>query len=172
MINETNILNEMLIHVSATTHQDPQTALVIGEINDNFKDNIAQHDIKVIYTQDLDGKINKKFDIIISLDKIDKQDIEKIDDMLEPKCGIFVFIADKVIDDIKMVSSRFWIVMPYHFYNTNAIFCSKKYHPQADIRWSVSDMIVDTEYYNSEIQNAAFVYPQYFHEKLTGIAKR
>jgi spermidine synthase len=172
MMNETNILNEMLIHTSATTHQDPQNALIIGETNENFKNNINRHNIKTTYINNLDNLPKEKFDIIMAINNIQKENIVKIDKILEPRYGICCYPTTDVINDIKAVSPYFWIVMPYHFYNTNAIFASKKYHPQADIRWSISDMITDTEYYNSEIQNASFVYPQYFHEKLTGVAKR
>ncbi len=171
-MNETNILNEMLIHVSATTHQNPKTALVIGEANDNFKKNINQHNIQATYITNLDHLPKEKFDIVISLENINKENIENIDKVLESSCGICCFPTPSVIDDLKAVAPYFWIAMPYHFYNSNAIFASKKYHPQADIRWSISDMITDTEYYNSEIQNACFVYPQHYYEKLTGIAKR
>ncbi|RLA75365.1 MAG: hypothetical protein DRG11_01210 [Epsilonproteobacteria bacterium] len=172
MLNEINVLNEMLIHVSFTTHQDPKRALVVGEHDANFQKHINFYDIDVVYVRNLNEAANKKYDVVLCLEKIDKTDIEKINTMLQPEDSILCFPSNDVIQDIKIVSPFFWIAMPYHFYNSNAIFASKKYHPQADIRWSVSDMIPDTVYYTSEIQNCSFVYPKYYHDRLTGIAKR
>jgi spermidine synthase len=51
------------------------------------------------------------------------------------------------------------------------VIASKKYHPQADIILDRSDFI-EASYYNTELHNASFVFPNYIQKPLTGIAKR
>ena len=56
--------------------------------------------------------------------------------------------------------------------NLEIIFASKKYHPQSEIVLQVSDLLEGCNYYSTELQNAAFVFPANITKALTGIAKR
>jgi spermidine synthase len=98
---------------------------------------------------------------------------------LEDDKGIFVCVGTFIFQDLETskvelatVGKDFWICMPYSFGHNTLIFASKKYHPQAEIVLQVSDLLPDCEYYNTELQNASFVHPQYITKAITGIAKR
>jgi len=169
--------NEMMIHIPLCTHKDPKKVLVVGKIDDHFKTEIAKHAVEVSYNDELN--IDSQFDIIIYNKKtIDQLILASIDRSLNQEDGLFVCLSksfnkdeEKIIEDLKLIGSKFWIAMPFRFGHKTAILGSKKYHPQADIILDKSDFI-DGQYYNTELQNASFVYPSYIQNALTGIAKR
>jgi spermidine synthase len=177
MLDKNIIHNEMMIHIAMNTHHNPQNVLVIGLKNDNFEKEIAKYDAKVSYSNELN--IDDKFDVIIyNNDDLGELALAGIQKSLEPKEGIMVCISetydtnsDKLTKDITNIGKNFWICMPYRFENTMAILASKKFHPQADIILDRSDFI-DGQYYNTQLQNACFVHPNYVTKALTGIAKR
>jgi len=176
MIDKDTIYNEMMIHIPLCTHKEPKKVLVVGDINDNFKNEIKKHSVEVIYVDNIN--VDDKFDVVIytkqNLDDIVMANINRI---LEQEEGIFVTTtsrfkkdSQKLIDDLKLLGKSFWIAMPYRFGHTMAILASKKYHPQADIILDRSDFL-ECEYYNTELHNAVFVHPTYVVKALRGIAK-
>jgi spermidine synthase len=177
MLDKNIIHSEMMIHIPMNTHHNPKTVLVVGLDNKIAKKELEKYDAKVIYTNELN--IDKQFDVIIyNSNKLDKLLLASIQRSLEPKEGVFVAISerfklssDKLATDLANIGKDFWICMPYHFGHTMAILGSKKFHPQADIILDRSDFI-DSEYYNTELQNASFVHPTYIKKALTNIAKR
>ena len=65
----------------------------------------------------------------------------------------------------------FMILMPYSFLDKTILFASKKYHPIADHKFQVSDFLEDTEYYHTEMQRAAFIYPNKIIKEYLGLFK-
>ena len=170
---------EMMVHVPMCSHKNIKKILVIGDVNDNFKSELAKHECKdITYSQNLN--IEGVFDVIFyNKDIPDQLELAQVQRCLEQDFGIFCakssFIykeLDKVKDEVALVGKNFWICMPYTFGHNTLIFASKKYHPQAEIVLQVSDLLPDCEYYNTEMQNSVFVYPNYITKALTGIAKR
>jgi spermidine synthase len=161
------------------SHNDIKNVLVVGDISDNFKQELSKHNIKNLsFVQDID--IDGKFDIILYNKQTPNSDImEKIDKILEPNCGIFVckgsFVSkdlEKFTQELKDIGKKFWISMPYNFGHNTLIFNSHKFHPQANIILQTSDLLNDCRYYNTELHNSCFVYPTYITKALTNIAKR
>jgi len=177
MLDNNTIYNEMMIHIPLCTHKEASKVLVVGEIDDDFKKEIAKHTAEVTYSNELN--IDEKFDVIIyNSSNIDDMVMANVNRALEQFDGIFVSLSqrfkkdeNKLIDDLKIIGKNFWIAMPYRFGHTMAILASKKYHPQADIILDRSDFI-DAQYYNTELHNACFVHPTYIQKALTGIARR
>ncbi|MCK5110742.1 MAG: spermidine synthase [Arcobacteraceae bacterium] len=170
---------EMMVHVPLCSHKNIKKILVVGDVNDDFKNEIAKHKIEnVVYSEDLN--IDDKFDIILyNKDIPDELEMANVDRCLEQDFGIFCakgsFIfkdLEKVKEELATVGKNFWICMPYSFGHNTLIFASKKYHPQAEIVLQTSDLLPDCQYYNTEMQNAAFVHPNYITKEITGIAKR
>ena len=177
MIDNNTIYNEMMIHIPLCTHKEAKKVLVVGEVKGNFKEEIAKHTAVVTYSDELN--IEGEFDVIIyNSNIIDDMVMSNINRCLEQKEGVFVCVSErfkkdstKLVSDLKTIGNSFWISMPYRFGHTMAIIGSKKYHPQADIILDRSDFL-ECDYYNTELQNATFVHPQYVTKALTGIAKR
>ena len=64
------------------------------------------------------------------------------------------------------------IIMPYNIGNaSSALFCSKEYHPTADINLQRADMIDGLNYYNSDIHPASFAMGNYIRKEYLGIIK-
>jgi len=177
MIEKDVVLNEMMIHVPLNSQKEPKKVLVVGEINEHFKDEISKYNgISVVYSKRLN--IEDEFDTIIYMGRIESKEVPIIKRLLNKEIGIFVCLSynfssdkEKLINDLKLIGNDFWICMPYRFDHFTAIFASKKYHPQADIILDRSDFI-DGKFYNSEIHNCSFVMPNYIFKALTKIAKR
>ncbi len=172
-------LDEMMVHVPLCSHKDINKILVVGEVSEDFKSELAKHECQnITYCNELN--IDEQFDIIL-YNKTTPSELEMaaVERCLEPKKGIFVakgtFIykdLEASKDEISRIGKNFWICMPYSFGHNTLIFASKKYHPQAEIVLQVSDLLEDCEYYNTEMQNATFVHPNYITKAITGIAKR
>ncbi|VAY87483.1 Spermidine synthase [hydrothermal vent metagenome] len=172
-------MEEMMVHVPFCTHKHINKVLVVGKINDAFKQELNKHECKdITYSDNLN--IDDTFDIILyNKNVIDSLELASIQRCLDEERGIFVCISsfiykdlEKAKKELEVVGKNFWICMPYSFGCNTLIFASKKYHPQADILLQVSDLLEDCQYYNTEIQNATFIYPTYINKAITGIAKR
>ncbi len=170
---------EMMVHVPLCSHKDIKKVLVVGDVSDEFKNELAKHECKdITYSDELN--IDGQFDIILyNKDTPDELEMANVDRCLEQNFGIFCakgsFIfkdLEKVKEELATVGKNFWICMPYSFGHNTLIFASKKYHPQAEIVLQTSDLLPDCEYYNTEMQKAAFIYPNYITKEITGIAKR
>jgi spermidine synthase len=173
--------NEMMVHVPLCTHKEAQNVLVVGEVDDEFKQELAKHTAKVEYgdTTLITSKDDKTIDVILlvntPLDEMLLSHIEKIlndDGLIAFTTQSFHQDEEKLKADLQLVAQNFWIAMPFKFGHDTAILASKKYHPTADIILQVSDLLEEVNYYSTEMHHASFVFPSYIHRKLTGIAKR
>lgn len=181
-LNDTNfIFDEMMVHIPICTHKEPQKILVIGEVTNTFKAEMAKHNVDAEFGDIslLTSKNEQEFDVIIlTQDQVDITLLANINRILK-KDGVFVQTtsnyedeATKIKSDLTILGESFWIAMPFHFGNQTAILASKKYHPTADINLQRSDLLDDLSYYSTEIHHGSFTFPAYIHKGLTGIAKR
>lgn len=177
--NKNFAYDEMMVHVPMSSHKDINKVLVVGEVSEDFKSELAKHECKdITYSDELN--VDEKFDIILyNKDVPSELDMANVERCIEPKKGIFVTKASFIYKDMEVskqelttVGKNFWICMPYSFGHNTLIFASKKYHPQAEIVLQVADLLEGCEYYNAEIQNSSFVHPNYITKGITGIAKR
>ncbi len=174
--------NEMMVHTPICTHKEPENVLIIGSINDDFKKEVEKHNLKNVEYGDtsiLTSKNEKNIDVMIFTDiEFDEMLLANIDRVLKDD-GVIALSTksfskddDKLKTDLELVGNSFWIAMPFKFGHETAILASKKYHPTADIILQRSDLLVDLDYYSTEIHHASFVFPAAQYRALTGIAKR
>ena len=175
--------NEMMVHVPLCTHKEPSNVLIIGNTDEDFKNQVAKHkDISNLEFGDeslLTSKNDKEIDVIILTDvKPDELLLANIERILKND-GLITFATspfskdeEQLKADLSLVGEKFWIAMPYRFGHQTSILASKRYHPTADIILQRSDLLDDLEYYSTEIHSAVFVFPASEHKALTGIAKR
>ena len=177
--NKSFAYDEMMVHVPLCSHKDIKKILVVGEVSLDFKAELEKHECKDVTFSDT-LNVEGQFDIILHNNET-PTDIEMVavQKCIEPKKGIFVTKASMINKNIEVsknelstIGKDFWICMPYSFGHNTLIFASKKYHPQAEIVLQVSDLLEDCNYYNTELQNSAFVHPTYITKAITGIAKR
>ena len=170
---------EMMVHVPLCSHKNIQKILVVGDVSEEFKIELAKHECKdITYCDELNT--DTQFDIILyNKDVPTELEMAQINRCLEPDYGILVtkcsFIfkdLDKVKEELSTIGKDFWIRMPYSFGHNTLIFASNRYHPQAEIVLQTSDLLEYCEYYITELHNASFVYPTYITKAITGIAKR
>ena len=173
--------NEMMVHVPMCTHKEAKNVLVIGTTNDNLKKEFDKHQANVEYADIsiLSSKEDKSIDVIlftdVNLDEIILANIQRIlkdDGLITLSTSNFSTNETKLKDDLSLVGTKFWIAMPFKFGHETALLASKKYHPTADIILQRSDLLVDLEYYSTEIHHASFVFPAAQYRALIGIAKR
>lgn len=174
--------NEMMVHTPICTHKEPENVLVIGSVTDELKKEVEKHNLKNVEYGDtsiLTSKDEKNVDLIIftdvNLDEMLLANIERVlknDGVISFSTSSFSSDEQKLKDDLSLVGQNFWIAMPYRFGHETAILASKKYHPTADIILQRSDLLVDLEYYSTEIHHASFVFPAAQYRALTGIARR
>jgi len=171
--------DEMMVHVPMCSHKEINKILVVGEVSEDFKMELAKHECKdVTYTDELN--VEGQFDIILYNKEVPTElEMANVERCIEPKKGIFVTKASRLSKDLEIskkeietVGKNFWICMPYSFGHNTLIFASKKYHPQAEIVLQVSDLLEGCNYYNTELQNSSFIHPTYITKAITGIAKR
>lgn len=177
--NKNFAYDEMMVHVPLCSHKDINKILVVGSVSDDFKTELAKHECQdITYADELN--VEGQFDIILyNNDTPNDLEMAAVERCIEPKKGIFVTKGSFIHKDVEVskeelatIGKNFWICMPYSFGHNTLIFASKKYHPQAEIVLQVSDLLEDCNYYNTELQNASFVHPQYITKAITGIAKR
>ncbi len=170
--------DEMMVHVPLCSHKDINKVLVVGDVSEDFRNELKKHNVETVYSDELN--VEGQFDIILYNKKTpDALEMAAVERVIEPKKGIFVTKATSIRRDVEkskeelaLIGKNFWICMPYSFGHSTLIFASKKYHPQAEIVLQVSDLLEDCNYYSTEMQNATFVHPTYITKAITGIAKR
>lgn len=179
MENKNFAFDEMMVHVPMCSHKFINKVLVVGDVSDDFKAELAKHECKdITYSDSLN--VEGEFDIILyTKGTPDELEMANVDRCLEQTKGIFCCVASFIYKDIEVskkeistVAKNFWITMPYSFGHNTIIFASKKYHPQAEIVLQVSDLLEGCNYYTTELQNSSFVHPAYITKAITGIAKR
>ncbi len=177
--NKNFAYDEMMVHVPLCSHKNINKILVVGKVSEDFKAELSKHECKdVTFSDSLN--VEGSYDIILDNNEAPSElEMANVERILEPTKGIFctkgTFIfsdLQKAKGELEVVGKNFWIAMPYSFGHNTLIFASKKYHPQAEIVLQVSDLLEGCNYYNTELQNAVFVHPQYITKEITGIAKR
>lgn len=177
--NKNYAYDEMMVHVAMCSHKDINKVLVVGDVSEDFKGELAKHECKdITYSDELN--VDEKFDIILYNKGIPSElEMANVERCIDPKKGIFVTKASSLgkkietsKEELTNIGKNFWICMPYSFGHSTLVFASKKYHPQAEIVLQVSDLLEGCNYYTTEMQNAAFVYPANITKAITGIAKR
>jgi len=175
--------NEMMVHIPLCTHKEASNVLIIGTTNDDMKKEAAKHNktsnIEFGDTSFLTSKNEKNIDVIILTDvKIDELLLANIEIILKAD-GLICFASkafskdeEQLLNDLKLVGSKYWIAMPFRFGHNTSILASKRYHPTADLNLQRADLLDDLDYYSAEIHNASFVFPAAEFKALTGIAKR
>ena len=174
------IIAEMLTHIACSTHNNPQTLLILGDSKDILKE-IAKYRIEINTTTADILSSDTKYDVIISTNT--QNDSVGIYKALNDD-GIYCAI-DKTIYDINSTKKRyeklgklFSILMPYQANIDNGttnqyfILLSKKNHPVSDIVLDRSDFLEDLYYYNTEIHKSAFEFPTHIKKELLGYIKR
>lgn len=180
-MKENQAFSEMMVHTPLCTHKEAQNVLIIGSSNDSLKNEASKHTGNIEFgdTSILTSKDEKNIDVIIftdvELDEMLLANVERVlndDGLIAFSTGNFSKNEDRLFSDLKLVGEKFWIAMPYKFGHETAILASKKYHPTADIILQRSDLLVDLDYYSTEIHHASFVFPAAQYRALTGIARR
>ena len=99
-------------------------------------------------------------------------DIIKIYEKLNDQ-GIYITTPKSLLDKelFKDLSKLYWIVMPYYYLDENLnakplVFCSKKFHPTADLIRHRSDFVENTKYYTTDIHLSSFTLPKYIFEEI------
>ena len=168
------ISSEMLAHIGLCSHPNIKKLLLINSNEELIREINKHKDIEIttidsdIYNQ-LSIKESNSFDIVIANSLKEMKDITiyiQIGRILNSK-GIFVMEIDKnyygdieeIREILKIAREPFIIAMPFSYEKNSAIFCSKKYHPTADLILQKSDLLEDLEYYNSDIHLASFTLP-------------
>jgi spermidine synthase len=176
MLDNNLIHSEMMVHIPMCTHKEAKKVLVVSNQSGIFMEELEKHDAEITYSETFN--VEDTFDVVILDGEIDELTMANVSRVLEQTEGVFVCTtamyqkdSEKMVADLKTVGDNFWISMPYQFGHTVAILASKKFHPQADIILDRSDFL-DTQYYYTELQNAAFVLPSYIQKAITGIARR
>ena len=179
--NTNYAFNEMMVHVPLCTHKEPENILVIGQVDEELKQEVAKHKAKATFgdISVLTAHNEKDVDVVILTDAaIDDLLLANIERILKDD-GVITFTSssfhkseEDLIADLKLVGEKYWIAMPYSFGHSTSILASKKYHPTADIVLQTSDLLSELSYYSTEVQHASFVFPAHIHKTLTGIAKR
>ena len=179
--NRNFAFNEMMVHVPLCTHIEPKNILVVGQVDDEFKAEVAKHTVNAQFgdASIINSKDEKNIDVIIlantNIDELLLANIQRVlkdDGIVAFETESFNNDEEKLKADLSLVGQNFWIAMPFKFGHNTSILASKKYHPTADIVLQVSDLLDDVNYYSTEVHHASFVFPSYIHRKLTGIAKR
>lgn len=72
LTNKNFAFNEMMVHVPLCTHRSPKNILVVGDNDDEFKEEINKHDVQAVYIDinELTSLEDKKFDCIIVTKKM------------------------------------------------------------------------------------------------------
>jgi len=180
------ISSEMLAHIGLCSHPKIKNILVINSNEELIKEINKHQDIEIttidsdIYNS-LSSSKNDSFDIVIANSIKDMSDATiyaQINRVLNNK-GIFIIEIDKNyykdIDEIKEIlkvaGEPFIIAMPFTYEGNSAVFCSKKYHPTADLILQKSDLLEDLEYYNCDIHLASFTLPTAIKKSIIKVLK-
>jgi spermidine synthase len=190
---ETNTLKtnaEMLVHTALCTHPEVEKILIINE-DDYIKTELDKHEFgEKVSIQGGDDIVNAisnfadaEFDAVIVNAKLTADDelfMARLSKILKTR-GLAVFASDTFYSDalkatLQTLPKEFNIAMPQYAVSEDGVhgfvFCSKKYHPTADIILQKSDLLDGNDYYNSEIQLNSFILPNEYHKSLTGYARR
>jgi spermidine synthase len=166
---------EMLVHVSLSTHKEPQKVLVVTDRKDKIENELEKQklflNLETTFSdsegfKDLESE---SFDVaIFDNADLDEVSISHINRILNSHG---VVSSSGNFETLKKFSSVFRIAMPYLTFEIEeksevSILASKFYHPTADINLQRADFIDNCEYYNSDTHTSSFVMPNYIKNQI------
>lgn len=176
------IYAEMMIHVPVCTSKEAKNILIISNAAEKLSEEAARHNeskVSVISCNlnEVSSLADGAYDVVISEMPSDRAFFAQVNRILKVD-GQFV-TTHPSLDDVEsnkilmtMLSNYFKIIMPYNIGNgATALFCSKEYHPTADINLQRADMLDGLSYYNCDIHPAAFAMGNYIRKEYLGIIK-
>lgn len=176
------IYAEMMVHVPVCTSKEAKDILVISNNAEKLSAEAARHyesNLKIISCNlnEVSSLADSSYDVVISEMPSDRAFFSHVNRILK-KDGQFA-TTHPSLDDVEAnkilmttMANYFKIIMPYNIGNgTTALFCSKEYHPTADINLQRADMIDGLSYYNCDIHPAAFAMGNYIRKEYLGIIK-
>lgn len=176
------IYNEMMVHVPICTSKEAKNILIISNNPSKLSAEAARHkesDLKAIpcSLNEISSLADSSYDVVISEMPNDAAFFSHVNRILKND-GQFVTTHPSLDDEqankslIANLAKYFKIIMPYSIGNGDtALFCSKEYHPTADINLQRADMIDGLSYYNCDIHPAAFAMGNYIRKAYLGIIK-
>lgn len=176
------IYNEMMIHIPICTSKEPKNVLIISDNAELLKKEALKHSGINIDTikcnrESLSSLSDDMYDVVVSQMGVDATFLAQLNRIMK-KDAQFVTThpsLDEIEENKKLMlslSKYFKIIMPYNIgYGTTALFCSKEYHPTADVNLQRADMLDGLEYYNSDIHRAAFAMGNYIRKEYLGVIK-
>lgn len=176
------IYAEMMVHVPMCTSKEAKDILIVsddaGQLSDEMK-RYTEVNLKVISCSlsEASSLPDSKYDVIISEMPADEAFFSHVNRILKSD-GQFVTTHPSLDDTqsnkklMTTLAKYFKIIMPYNIGSAStALFCSKEYHPTADINLQRADMLDGLSYYNSDIHTAAFAMGNYIRKEYLGIIK-
>jgi len=176
------IYAEMMVHVPVCTSKEAKNILIISNTAEKLREEAARHNESKVTVvscnlSEISSLADSAYDVIISEMPSERAFFAQVNRILKSD-GQFV-TTHPSLDDVEsnkilmtMLANYFKIIMPYNIGNgTTALFCSKEYHPTADINLQRADMLDGLSYYNSDIHPAAFAMGNYIRREYLGIIK-
>jgi len=182
MFKKDFIYPEMMIHVPLCTNKDPKNITILSNDAKPFIQEINKHTEiaheAVAPTLEAIGKVaDKSADVIVCEAPFDAALLAHINRIAKDDAQLVLThpSLDNVEENktiMQILANYFKIIMPYNLGNGNtALFCSKEYHPTADIILQRSDMLDELNYYNCDVHVAAFAMPNFIRKEYLGIIK-
>ena len=176
------IYAEMMVHVPVCTSKEAKNILIISNRAEKLKAEATRHNeanVTVISCNlsEVSSLVDGTYDVVISEMPSDRAFFAQVNRILKVD-GQFV-TTHSSLEDIESnkilmttLANYFKIIMPYNIGDgSTALFCSKEYHPTADINLQRADMLDGLSYYNCDIHPAAFAMGNYIRKEYLGIIK-
>lgn len=150
--------NEMNVHVGLCVHKNVKNIYIKN--NDLFANEAKKHeDLQVISEQNQVCEV-----MIIKACELDEH-LPFLQKYLSDDGILILSDLPKEFSSISKKLDFFNIIMPFsygfsgYFEQGLSLFCSKKYHPTADLILQKADLLDGLEYYNCDIHIASFALP-------------
>ena len=174
----------MLVHTALTTHKEPKNLLVITDDKVSFQTELDRYkflklEVRIVESSKLLSTLQNEKDgsldvVIIGCEiENDKTVFAHVNRILTNE-GLTSLKGD--FTRLEILASEFRIAMPYLVNSleksaTILLFGTKFYHPTADINLQRADFLDGCSYYNSDIQNASFVMPNFIKSEIKEFVK-
>lgn len=162
------IKSEILIHVLLNTHQNPKKLLLRSALD---KQEVLKYDFPIDVTDSYGENID-----CAAVD-FDGDFLYTVSSLASDGAVVFDVRSsdlEKAKDALAQLSPLFDIAMPFSIpFSDNSIyiFCSKKYHPTADLQLQRADMLDGLEFYTPYIHKAMFEQPKFFSTFFNSLLK-
>lgn len=182
---KTFIYPEMMVHVALCAHKLPTSVLLasnnieilMGELSryressvttcsssnllESFRNmNDSSADVILLDAATADAAVHAHINRVLKEDGLVVMQHPHLDNLSENSTLM------------QILGNYFKIIMPYHLEDgSTLLLCSKEYHPTADIILQRSDLLEGHNYYNCDVQIAAFAMPQYIRKNYLGIIR-